>query len=288
MLREKIILKKRLVLGFCTFILMACGGPDENFNETKKVVKDSAEEQVVKDFDFILPSPLHVASIFKNAGLVYQNGISNDIENISKYTSHLSKQLNLGVYTTDLSYAVLNEQHQEALNYMKVVRTLSDELDMGSIFSTKSLFETFERNMSNGDSVIYVLTTIQEELDDYLKENNKNYLSAVYFAGAWIESMYIGAKVLRLKDDRKLVPRLIEQMMILENLIKGLKLNPDKSTELKSFISDLEEFYSIYQNFEEIRSNDEDLDFQTLTITDKELELFVDNLIQLRNDITKD
>lgn len=288
MLRKKSILKKHLFLGFCTFILIACGESEGNLNETKTIAEDPIEEEAIQDFDFILPSPLRVASLFKNAGLVYQKGISNDTENIRKYSSHLSKQLNLGIYTADLSYAVINEQHQETRNYMKVVKTLSDELDMSSIFSSKSLFETFERNMSNGDSVIYVITTLHEELDEHLEDNNKSYLSAVYFAGGWIESMYIGAKVSRLKTNRKLLSRLVEQMMILENLIKGLEMNPNKSTELKSLISDIEELHSIYMNFEAIENSDEDLDFQELTVTDKELEPFVDNLIQLRNKITKD
>jgi hypothetical protein len=88
----------------------------------------------VQDFVQSLPSPIHIAKIFQRAGLKYIPGMTNSPGNAAKYLSPYSKSVNLGVYTTDLSYCTFNNQSQEAISFFKAVKTMTDGLNLTSIF----------------------------------------------------------------------------------------------------------------------------------------------------------
>src|SRR5690606_330739 len=108
------------------------------------------------------------------------------------YVSKNTQLLNLGVYTSDLCYAVLNNQSQLSMEYFKAVKSLSEQVGMASIFSSGPLFERFEKNIGNRDSVIFIMADLQEQTDLYVKRSDQEHLAMVIFAGAWAEGMYIG------------------------------------------------------------------------------------------------
>lgn len=209
--------------------IIGCGGEKKEVNNDEihdEIAEEATEDDDSDDYAFVLPSALQTASIFKRSGLTYQGGVTNEVENISKYSSKISKMMNFGVYSADLSYCILNDHAQDGMKYMKVVKQLSEELGMTGIFgSSSSLFESFENNIGNEDSMIYILASVQEAMDDYIEDNEKQYMQVVIFAGAWTEGMYIGSKVATDKESR-LAKRLVEQMVILENVIKGLEHFP--------------------------------------------------------------
>ncbi|HEX2395717.1 MAG TPA: hypothetical protein VHI78_10240, partial [Bacteroidales bacterium] len=65
------------------------------------------EEDIFDDIDkakkifYSLPSPLETAMLLKSAGVSYNEGILNGLDNVDKYSTNRSKALNLGIYTTD-------------------------------------------------------------------------------------------------------------------------------------------------------------------------------------------
>lgn len=234
------------------------------------------------EMPFVLPSPLQIASIFKKSGLTYVSNVTNPVSNVTKYSSRLSKSLNFGTYAADLSYCVLNNQSQAGLEYMKVIRQLSDELGISSIINSESLFKSFEKNIGVEDSMIAILSNIQEQLDAHLQENNQEYMSAVYFVGGWVEAMYIGSKLV--KEKKKLSYRLVEQMTILDMLVSGLSMNPNKSPELDKLIADLQDVKTTYDNFESVKKLKEkpDINLEDFSISDEDLGIIISKVQDIR------
>lgn len=265
-----------LMVFACTGLLFSCqtGGSDEQDDgqlvDTSEMTMDISEED---DYSFIPPSPLQIASIFKHSGLQYVSDVANSTDRISNYSSSFKKQLNFGVYSADLSYCVLNNQSQDALKYMKAVRQLSDELGMSSMMNSEGLFESFNANVGNEDSMISILATVQEGMDDYLEDSEQQYLAAIFFAGGWIEGMHIGSKV-AVAMDKELVKRLVEQMNILDGLVQGLEHHPNSNEDLTKLINDLKDIRSIYENFSAIKGMDteaDDFSFDEVNISEDEL-----------------
>lgn len=262
--------------------------PNETQQKVEEMMNESVQqEDAFEDFPFILPSPLQIASIFKKSGLVYRADVTNSPANVTKYASKLSKSLNFGAYSADLSYCVLNNQTQEAMEYMKVVRQLADELGISNIFNSESLFESFERNIGVEDSLIDILSTIQEQLDDHLEESGQEYMSAIYFSGGWLEAMYIGSKVIQDDKKMKLTNRLVEQMTILDMIVRGVEYHPNKTEELTVLISDLKAVHAVYLNFEVIKAlgPDGEIPEEGIKVTEDELNEMMVKIEEVRNKI---
>jgi len=235
--------------------MISCGdhGPDQHSTQDTTETQEAVTDEVEEAETVILPSPLQIASIFKRSGLKYINGVTNPESNTSKYSSSFARTQNLGIYTADLAYCVLNKQTQPALNYIKTVKQISDQLGMSSVFESLSLVSRFEKNLGNEDSLAYLIAELQMETDMYLDENDQKQMAPVIFAGAWIESMYIGGKVTAKEKNDKLTSKLGEQMIILEKIIAVLKQNEKKDSNITGLISDLNSIRETYNSFPEVK-----------------------------------
>lgn len=287
---------KLLLLTAATMWFASCGAPADqpavgNTPTQPEEPEAQAEPEMIEDdeVDFMLPSPLQIAAIFNKAGLEYAEGLTNPTTNSEQYTSTEAQSLAFGVYSADLSYCVQNGQSQESRNYLSTIRDLSDKLGMSSIFSTEELMNSFERNIDNRDSTLYILATIQEQLDDYLAENDQEYKTSVFFAGAFVEALYLGSKVGASKDDKSLLARrLVEQLAILENLNKALTRYPNPNEELKWVMKNLDALNSQFNELEAIKAmqeKGEEFDFEQATFTDEELDKLSKTIEDIRTKI---
>lgn len=261
--------------------LSSCG--NENSKEENKSnfeIEESEEEiMVVEDeddeFSFVMPSALQINSIFQRTGSAFRDGVTNPHYNSPKYVSKASKLLNLGVYTSDLAYVILNDQNQLSMDYLKTIKQLSDEVGMSSIFNSNALIERFERNIGKKDSIINIMADIQEETDLYIRKSDQEHLAMVIFTGAWVEGMYLG--LVTAPDDQKdvLNSRLLEQSLLLKNLIKGLENQPNQTEEIlliKEKMIELRDFFNGIEGFSVDAFNFDDVNLsegQTKELTDR-------------------
>lgn len=241
--------------GFLILSVISCnnGGTKENEESTTQdqdTVQAIVESQV---HSYALPSPLQIASIFKNSGIGYLEGITNQEKNSSRYSSNFSKAVNLGVYSADMAYSVLNQQTQEATNYIKLSKELADELGMGSVFEASGVHDRFEKNIGNKDSLISIIADLQMETDMYLDEAQRQSTSLLIYSGAWIESMYIGAKFFEKNKSPDLSNKISEQMTILGNMLKLYETNNFQDKWLIDFSEDMRNIRNIYDNFESVK-----------------------------------
>lgn len=259
----------------------------------KEAVEDTAvEEEVVEetmeeaedDLSFMLPSPIQIAAIFNRAGLVYESELTNPASNVSNYNTKTAKYLNFGVYSADLAYAVLNNQQQPSIDYLNAVRTLSDEIGMPSIFGGGNLMESFEKNVGNIDTVLRILTTIKTRTDEYLEENEEQSKEAIFFSAAWLEGMYLGAN--SATNKAALTPRIVEQMTILDNVIRAIKAQSDPSLDMEFMIKGLTDIKTTFDGFEEVKLlENSDADISDINLTEEELNLLNEEITALRNKV---
>ena len=282
---QKSLVVKGTMLIVVGMLFMACGNETPKDESVTSTAKDSviAEESETNTVSYSLPSPLQIASIFKKSGLKYQDGITTSLKDPSKYTTNLSKSLNLGVYSADLSYCVLNKQNQEAMTYMKLCRQLAENLGMGSVFEQSNLSKRFEKNLGNEDSLAYIIAELQMVTDMYLDENEQPQITAIVFSSAWIEIMYLGSKKKKKNKDKSMNTKLTEQMTILGSIVNALKAVQKKDPAIDGLIADVQSIKNIYDELPSVKANpikeDEDKD---ITLTDEEVLQLTKRISELR------
>jgi hypothetical protein len=280
--------KIKFILPFALSSLLflgACGGGEnkqeessaEEFEYTEAEQEESSEQ--VEQTQYFLPSALQIGSVFQKSGLKYYEGIVNSPLNVEKYDTKNSMLLNFGGYSADLAYCVLNGQNQIALNQMKALRGLAEGIGLSSIFNSESLFNKFENNLGNQDSVIEVMVQIQENIDMFIDDNNMQSMANIMFAGAWIEGMYIGVKATSNEEETQITGRLIEQMVILDNLVKAISSVENKSGNLEEIEKSLISLRDYFNNLEEIKGKQ--------NINYKEVEIGIDKLKEIANRVVK-
>ena len=240
-----------------TIAIISCGEPQQveddtsDMSEIEVTQMDNPEEN---GFLYTLPSPLQIASIFRRSGLTYVPNLANNPGNVSNYNTKLIQKLNFGAYAADLAYSALNEQNQACIEYVQALSSLSESLWMTNVFSSVSILNRFENNMGNADSLGYIISDFQMELDNYLEENGLSTNSLVIFTGAWIESMHLA----------------------LHDLIEILE-KEDKDAEMDILLVNLAKISEHFASYD-VESIENEEDLATLSMSD-------DNIAKLTLDV---
>ncbi|MBN1951593.1 MAG: hypothetical protein JW801_10345 [Bacteroidales bacterium] len=193
-------------------------------------------EQAKKIFHSI-PSPLETAMLLKSAGAEYDDVLLNSNDNVERYTSTKSMALNLGIYTTDLSFASLFNYTQTAMDYMKAAKSMAEGLDITDAIDNETL-ELLEENLNQRDVVMDIISETFLNSSSYLKENKREDVAAIVLVGGWIEGLYLATKLVGDEPIKgnSLVDRILEQKLAFDIVRKVLadnlenengKQNPD-------------------------------------------------------------
>lgn len=282
---EKSPVHKVILFIAAGMLLLACGDKTQKDENESTAINDSVsvETTEINNVFYSLPSPLQIASIFKKSGLKYQDDITTTFKDPSKYTTKLSKSLNLGIYSADLAYCVLNKQNQEAMNYMKLCRQMADKLGIGTVFEERNLSQRFEKNIGNEDSLAYIIAELQMVTDIYLDENEQPEITAIVFSGAWLESLYLGSKLYEKTKDKPMNAKLTEQMTILGSIINALKAVEKNDPGIPGLIADIQSIKDIYDELPSVKNSaGEDDKEQVITLMDEEVLKLTMKISELR------
>jgi hypothetical protein len=195
------------------------------------------EDDIFDDIDkakkifYSLPSPLETAMLIKSAGAKYDEEFLNSLTNVTKYTTNKALALNLGVYTTDLSFASLFDQTQTSINYMTAARTMAEGLDISDAIDNETMTR-LENNLQNRDVVMDIISETFLNSSSYLKENERQDVAAIVLVGGWVEGLYLATKLVGDKSikDNKLVDRILEQKLSFNIVQRMLDDNKEKSS----------------------------------------------------------
>jgi hypothetical protein len=252
-----------LLLLFGLFLLNDSCKSGRNNRAGKEVGLEDflTEEDIFDDIDkakkifYSLPSPLETAMLLKSAGATYNEMLLNDLDNVDKYSTNKSKALNLGIYTTDLSFASLFDQAQTSLKYMDATKKIATEMGIDDAVDEETL-KRLEQNLNNRDIVMDIISETFLNSSSYLKENDQQEVAAMVLVGGWIEGLYIGTQLVgdNPVQGNKLVDRIAEQKLsfsIVERMLQDNKTN-QKGEENRDIIELINELHGLKTAFNKV------------------------------------
>ena len=222
--------------------------PDSIFNEKPLLISEGAMDEIIQN----LSSPVEMAALLKATGVPFSHKYLSSTDNVKEYKTSFKRAISLGVFGADLGYLNMYNKTGTVIANMAAIKTLSDELKVGQFFD----FSTIKRlalNNENLDSLMYISVSSFNNMDTYLRENNRSNISSLIVVGVWIQGLYIATQVVSEASDNneEVIERIGEQKLILNDLL----------LILKNYKSD-KKFYDLIQDVEKIKK-----EFEPVKIT---------------------
>lgn len=196
---------------------------------------------------YSLPSPLETAILIKSAGASYDASLLNPVNNASKYDTNLEMALNLGIYSTNLSYASLFDQSQATLDYINAAKKMADGLSILDAIDEATV-KRLEENINNRDVIIDIISETLLNSNSFLEDKGLQGISAIILVGGWVEGLYISTNLVKpnadLKTD-KLVERIVDQKLTLDIVLNLLENNKD-NMDVQAIMKDVLALQAIY------------------------------------------
>jgi len=216
--------------------------------EASGTLDAETQEQLntAKRIFYSLPSPLETAMLIKNAGAEYNEELMNPISNTSKYITSRSKALNLGIYSTDLSYASLFDQSQATLDYIGAAKEMADGLNILDAIDEATV-KRLEEQINNRDAIIDIISETLMNSSSFLKENDLEGTASVILVGGWLEGLYIATSLVKENEleGNKLVERIVDQKLSLDIMVSLLEASPEDK-DAQAVLEDVKELKLIF------------------------------------------
>ena len=253
---KRTTLLKSVIFMMCSSLLVftSCnGGKQAEPKQAQEEIQVEVDQDILNDVNqakkifYSLPSPLETALLLKSAGATYNEKLLNSLSSASNYTTNKAMALNLGIYTTDLSFASLFDQTQTTINYMQASKKMADGLGILDAIDQNTI-KRLEENINNRDIIMEIISETFMSSSSFLKENDRQSIAAIVLVGGWVEGLYIATQMVDPNNikNNKLVERIVEQKLSIEIVEKLLEENKDNADvkSLMAIVADLKATYS--------------------------------------------
>ncbi len=221
-------------------------------------------------------SPIETADLIKKLNIPYNRSLLNSPN--KSYSSDFKNALNLGVYSSDLGYANINEQSADALNYLTAVKSTADKINVGEFINVGKILG-IAANKDNLNMLLEVTTETFEKMSDYLQQQNRSDLAAMVLVGGYIESFYIMCEVAKkYPNNTELSTRVIEQKLVLEQILQVLKTPQfSNNQDIQRLVYDLNNLDILMAKYKFVGSGEVETtqktigDIEVVSISDKNL-----------------
>lgn len=239
------------------FVCMACRNSTSKTSEFVFPEADSvpmAESQklspeAIADISKNITSPVEIANLLFTLDVPFsQNYLATSIDP-KKQGTNFDKALELGILGADLGYLNIYEKTGSSLDVLSSIRKLSEDIKVGQFFDFESI-KRLSQNKSNLDSLLFISIDSYNQIDNYLRANDREQLSALMILGVWLEGQYIATQVVSKVPNKILSDRIGEQKIILNDLIFLISPYCNRDTEFKALCKDL---YDIKDKYRDIR-----------------------------------
>lgn len=260
-------------------VLIACNKSkttstfDENSEEAQTIDEIEAQDNLNKSKTIIytLPAPVEVASIIKESGAKYDEDLLNTIDKAKTYTTNLKMALNLGIYSTDMSFANIFNQSQKTVDYITSLKQLTERLGIVQLVDEDKM-NKFDSQGTTKDEMLNIVSEVYMNANRYLTENNRKNIAVAVMVGGWTEGLYIALNTIRNsgeKGNRQLTERIIAQKMALTTVLNILdSSNPNQRDEDLTYLTGkMNEIKAIY---DEVRAEQQG---SVVAITDADAKL---------------
>lgn len=248
------MIKKLLLLIFSGLILTVsgCGDTDaddpdfdgipDGAGDDVEKIDENAINGVLESFS----SPVEMAALIEDLGVPFSKKYLASPEVADDYDTNFKKALGLGVLSADLGYLNVYAKTSEIINYLAVIKSLADELNVGQFFD----FQTLKRlatNNDNMDSLMFLSVNSFHQMDEHLRKNNRSNLSALVVTGVWLEGLYLATQIVAEDTSKGLRDRIGEQKLILTDLYKILEVYRTQDKNFENLATDVQELNKVYE-----------------------------------------
>lgn len=267
--------------------------PDSVLYKGELEVSEQAMEEIVQN----VSSPVEMAALIKSIGVPFSKDYLATTDYADNYNTSFKKALGLGIFGADLGYLNMYNKTGQVIDYISTIKQLADGIHVGQFFDFSTL-KRLATNNQNLDSLMYISVQNFNQMDRYLRENNRGKLSSLIIAGIWVESMYLLSGVVEERpDSQQLKEKIGEQKIILGNLMLLLN-NYKRDAKFQKIITDFEEIAQLYEGVKityeksEPQAVEEDgmlvikqTDRQFVEMSDELLFQIIEKVKKMRNDI---
>lgn len=262
--------------------------------ETSEVNAD--DQEMINNLIVSMPSPLETSFTIKESGAEYNSDFLNPIENVNTYSEEGKKALNMGVYGTDLGYINIYEKQLHTVSYVTCLKTLAEDLNVGHFFDLESI-ERMSSASDNMDSLLIESTKSYNEMDQFLREQNRSNLSVLMAIGAWTEGMHVLSQVYQQTKREELKDKIAEQAVVLD-IISELVNHNKNDEDINKLSVQINKIIDAYKNVEVIEVEGEtemvevdgelqiiETGYTEYKISDENLSTIITEIETLRNEV---
>jgi hypothetical protein len=250
------MLKQIVVLFLTVLFLFSCQSrkgkesgtefevPDSVITAEVLTISNEALEEIVQN----VSSPIEMAALIKEIGVPFSTKYLATTDYVDKYNTSFKMAYSLGVFGADLGYLNIYDKSTQVVDYLTAINKLADGIKVGQFFD----FETLKRlatSRESIDSLMYISVNSFNNMDSYLRDNNRGHLSALMIAGTWVEGMYLVTQVANEKSSPELSERIGEQKVNLNNIMLILD-NYKEHEQLTEVIESLDELKKEFDKVE--------------------------------------
>ncbi len=266
--------------------------PDSVANKGVLEVSDQAMENITEN----ISSHIETAALIKNLNAPFSKEYLAPTDDVSQYTTNFEQALILGILGTDLGYLNMYNKTTVSLDYLSSIRKMANSIKVGQFFDFATLHR-LAKNNENLDSLMYISQRNFNQMDKYLRENNRSNLSTLMVAGGWIEGLYLSGKVYQSRPDPKLREAIGEQKIILGDLmilLRNFKSNPDFQDLIDKFERINKLYKEVKVTIEKGEPTREVVDGRLviqqntksmITVSDEVLKKIIQESVEVRNEI---
>ena len=216
--------------------------PDSIFKDKPLMISKEAMNDIIDN----ISSPVEMAALIKSTGVPFNQKFLASTKNVDNLSTDFKQALNLGVYGCDLGYLNMYEKTGSIISSMQAIKKLADQLRIGHFFD----FNTIKRlatNNENIDSLMYISVSSFNNMDEYLRENNRSDISSLLVTGMWIEGMYLACQVVKETPNDQLRERIGDSKIVLADLLLILK-NYKSNSSFANLVKEIEKIKKEYDN----------------------------------------
>jgi hypothetical protein len=217
--------------------------PDSVITAEVLAISNEALEEIVQN----VSSPIEMASLIKEMGVPFSTKYLATTDFVDKYNTGFKMAYILGVFGADLGYLNIYDKSNQVVDYLTAINKLADGIKVGQFFDFATL-KRLATSRENIDSLMYISVNSFNNMDSYLRDNNRGHLSALMIAGTWVEGMYLVTQVASEKSNPELSERIGEQKVNLNNIMLILE-NYKEHEQITALIESLNE---LKEQFDEI------------------------------------
>jgi len=294
---------KYLFLSFLFIVFVTGCAPDK---KDKTKIKVSEEEiagpeivkkqiKSAKQIFYSLPSPLETAMMLKHSGAKYNFEIMNDVDNVSNYSTNKKMALNLGIYSTDLSYASLYDQTQVTIKYMSVSKKLAEGLGILNAIDDETI-NKLEENVNNRDVILDIISETLLNTNSYLAEDDRSEIASIILVGGWVEGLFIATNLVSADNlDNELVKRVCDQKLTIQ-IILDLLSETKEDEDIQHIIAHIHDLKLIYDKItitssgvtavERAKSSKIKIK-NDIQVSEEDFKLLTEKIREIRNEFTR-